>query len=261
MINQELIDFANYLADISSQIAIKYFRKDNLAKNKTDNSPVTIADNEIELAIRHEIIKKYPHHGIIGEEYNNHNQDSDYKWIIDPIDGTSSYVIGMPIFGTLISLTYRSESILGIINQPINHERWVGIKDKYSTFNNKNINCRKSDSIENSVLCTTSPHFFRGKDRNLFEIIAKKTKYQKYGGAFYGGDCYLFGLMALGHIDIILENGLKNYDFAALIPIIEEAGGIITDWQGNKLDLNTSSKILACGDKKVHKEILEILSI
>jgi inositol-phosphate phosphatase/L-galactose 1-phosphate phosphatase/histidinol-phosphatase len=258
MINQELIDFANYLADLSGNIIQKYFRNDFQESNKCDDTPVTLADREVENIIRLEISNKYPSHGIIGEEYDNINIDADFKWVIDPIDGTSSFLIGKPIFGTLIALTHKDELLIGIINQPINHERWVGIKGKNSLFNNRKISTRKSKSISNSILCTTSPAFFQDSELEFFNQVSSKTKYQKYGGAFYGGDCYLYGLMSLGYIDIIIETGLNNYDYLALIPIIEGAGGIITDWSGKKLNLNSKGQILACGDKRVHEEILKI---
>jgi inositol-phosphate phosphatase/L-galactose 1-phosphate phosphatase/histidinol-phosphatase len=258
MINQELIDFANHLADLSCNIAQKYFRKDLGEENKADDTPVTLADKGIERLIREEVLKKYPDHGFIGEEYGDVNIEADYKWVVDPIDGTSSFVIGKPVFGTLIALTYKNNSIIGVINQPINNERWVGVKGLGVTLNGKNISSRKTGSISNSILCTTSPVFFDKTDLEFFDKVSSKTKYQKYGGVFYGGDCYLFGLMALGYVDIIIETGLKNYDYAALVPVVEESGGVITDWSGKGLDINSNGQILACGDKKVHAEIMQI---
>ncbi len=258
MINQELIDFANHLADLSCNIVQKYFRKDIGEEKKFDDTPVTLVDKKVEKIIREEILKKYPNHGIIGEEYNDVNKDADFKWVIDPIDGTSSFVIGKPVFGTLIALTYKNNPIIGIINQPISNERWVGIKGEGVTFNNKNIVTRKSGSISNSILCATSPVFFKDLDLKFFNQVRDKTKYQKYGGVFYGGDCYLFGLMALGYVDIIIETGLKCHDYCSLVPIVEEAGGVITDWSGKRLDINSNGQILACGDKRVHEEILGI---
>ena len=139
-VNQEFIDFANYLADISAKVAQQYFRSQNTGEvTKEDDSPVTKADRGIEELIRQEINKKYPSHGVIGEEFENTNIDADYVWILDPIDGTSSFIIGRPLFGTLISLTYKGESILGIVNQPITNERWVGIKGQGSFFQGKEI--------------------------------------------------------------------------------------------------------------------------
>jgi len=259
MIDKNIHEFANALADIASKITKKYFRKNFSEENKSNDTPVTIADREIENAICKAIIKKFPNHGIIGEEYGSINENADYKWIIDPIDGTLSFVIGRPIFGNLIALSYQNKPILGIINQPITDERWIGIKNKTSKLNNKIIRTRKCDNIENAILCTTSPAFFTGNDLEIFKKITAKTKYQNQQGVIYGGDCYLFGLLAMGLIDVIIESGLNNYDFMALIPIIESAGGIISDWDGNILDLNSDGRVIACGDKKMHKKILKLI--
>ena len=259
MIDKNISEFANNLADIASEITKKYFRKYFAEENKSNDTPVTIADREIESSIRDAIIKKFPDHGIVGEEYGLINENADYKWIIDPIDGTVLFVIGRPIFGNLIALSYQNKPILGIINQPITNERWIGIVDEESKLNNKIIKTRKCNNIEDAVLCTTSPVFFKGKDLEVFKSITTKTKYQNQGGAIYGGDCYLFGLLAMGSIDIIIESGLNNYDFMALSPIIESAGGIITDWKGKNLDLNSDGRIIACGDKKMYEKILKII--
>jgi inositol-phosphate phosphatase/L-galactose 1-phosphate phosphatase/histidinol-phosphatase len=259
MIDQEIIRFANHLADLASEITAKYFRQHFGEENKDNDTPVTLADREIETAIREAITKKFPTHGIVGEEFGNSNENADYKWIIDPIDGTISFVIGRPIFGNLIALSHKNKPILGIINQAITKERWLGVVDGESKLNDHIIKSRNRDNISDAILCTTSPAFFKGKDLEIFEAIASQTKYQSQGGAIYGGDCYLFGLLAMGSIDIIIERGLKNYDFMALAPIVNSSGGIITDWDGNELNLNSDGKVLACGDKKIHQEILKLI--
>lgn len=259
MINQEIINFANNLADISSNITKKYFRKHFGEENKFNDTPVTLADREIEGSIRDAIIKHFPDHGIVGEEFGNTNENADYKWIIDPIDGTISFVIGRPIFGNLIALSYKDEPILGIINQPITGERWLGTKNGPSLLNGQIIKTRNITKLEDAILCTTSPAFFKDNDLEMLKSISSKTKYQSQDGVIYGGDCYLFGLLACGSVDIIIEQGLKNYDFMALAPIVESAGGIITDWEGNKLNLNSNGKVLACGSKKLHEEILKLI--
>ncbi len=259
MLNQEIINFAHHLADIAAHITKKYFRLPNGEIIKADESPVTKADREIEETLRAEIIQYYPTHGIIGEEFGNHNLESDFIWILDPIDGTSSFIIGRPTFGTLISLSYKEKSILGIMNQPITAERWVGLDNQGSWLNNKKIQTRKDcTELKDAILCTTSPFFFQGADEKILQKITSKTKYQNYGGIVYGGDCYLYALLASGFIDIVIDPGLKVYDFAALIPIIEMAGGVVSDWNGNQLKLQSGAKMLAVGNKELHKKILEI---
>jgi len=260
MITQEIKDFAHYLADLSAEITKKYFRLPNEEMAKEDDSPVTKADREIEEFIRKEIIKKFPTHGIIGEEFGNYNETSDYKWILDPIDGTSSFIIGRPIFGTLIALTYKNKPILGIMNQGITSERWCGILEEGSWFNNKKISTRNCNHISDAVLCSSSPFYFQDGDEKILKNLAALTKYQKIGGIIYGGDCYSYASLASGFVDIVIDPGLKVYDYAALIPIIENAGGIVTDWQGNDLELRSNIKLVASANKKLHQEVLEILN-
>lgn len=260
MINQEIKDFANYLADLSAEITKKYFRLPNDEIAKEDDSPVTKADREIEEVLRTEIIKKFPHHGIIGEEFGNHNEEADYKWVLDPIDGTSSFIIGRAIFGTLIALTYQNKVILGIMNQGISNEKWLGISKEGSWFNGKKITTRSCAEISNAVLCSSSPFYFKNGDEKIIQKLSAATKYQKIGGIIYGGDCYSYASLASGFVDIVVDVGLKIYDYAALIAIIENAGGIITDWQGKELQLKSDVKVLACGNKILHQKVLEVIN-
>jgi len=295
MLDQKIIDFANHLADISGEVIKKYFRQDFGEIKKDDQSPVTLADKGAELVMREAIAKQFPDHGIVGEEFGNVNQNAKYQWVLDPIDGTVSFVMGRPIFGTLIALCFDGKPILGIINQPISGERWVGCSPylggtsrcdsttmgvqsspclggtsrcdsttmgvdnteySLSTFNGKKIQTRNCQNLSEAVLCTTSPFFFQGDDLVMLNKIASQTKYQSHGGIIYGGDCYLFGLLAMGQIDIVIERGLKNFDFMALVPVVKSAGGVITNWQGEELNINSDGKILACGDANLHKKIL-----
>lgn len=260
MPNQEIINFANELADTSAIIAKKYFRLPSGEIIKDDESPVTKADREIEEILRQMIEKKFPNHGIIGEEHGVKNPQAEYKWVIDPIDGTSSFLIGRPTFGTLIALTKAEKTILGIVNQPITNERWLGVEGSNSVFNGEKISSRKINvELKDATLCTTSPFYFKNDDEKKFQEITSKTKYQNCGGVIYGGDCYLYALLASGFIDLVIDCGLKVYDYAALIPIIEGAGGVITDWQGNKLKLDSNVKVIAAANKELHKKALEIL--
>ncbi|MFT7098893.1 MAG: histidinol phosphatase-like enzyme (inositol monophosphatase family) [Rickettsiales bacterium] len=273
MSNQKMINFANHLADISADVIKKYFRQNFAEITKENETPVTIADRESETVMREAILKEFPDHGIIGEEFGAINPDAKYQWVLDPIDGTISFVMGRPIFGTLIALCENGVPILGIINQPINGERWLGAKTKEidtgfdslslercATFNGKKMSVRKCGDLSEAILGSTSPHFFKGKDLEILSKITSQTKYQSQGGIIYGGDCYLFGLLAMGQIDIVIEQGLKNHDFAALVPIVKAAGGIITGWNGEELHLNSDGKVLACGDADLHQKILKILN-
>jgi len=260
MLDSKIIDFANHLADLSAKIAKKYFRLDNGEIAKDDDSPVTKADREIEKVIREEIEKKFPQHGIIGEEYGNKNETADYVWILDPIDGTSSFIIGRPLFGTLIALTYKGKSILGIMNQPITNERWIGIDGEGSWFNGKKIQTRNCQKISDAVMCASSSHYFQDGDENILKELSSLTKYQRLGGIIYGGDCYSYATLASGFVDIVIDPGLKVYDYAALLPIIEMAGGVVSDWEGKDLELKSNIKLVACATKELHEKVLKILN-
>ncbi len=260
MLTKEIIDFANHLADISGDVIKKYFRQENGEITKEDDSPVTKADREAEKAMRDAIEKKFPTHGIIGEEYGVKEAKSDFTWVLDPIDGTSSFIIGRAIFGTLIALTSGQKSLLGIMNQPITNERWIGIVNDGAYFNGKKINTRNCTEISQAVMCSSSSFYFQNEDEEILKKITRLTKYQKLGGIIYGGDCYSYASLASGFVDIVLDPGLKIYDYAATMPIVEMAGGITTDWQGNNPKLKSGVKLLACANKKLHEKVLKVLN-
>lgn len=260
----DLVAFAHHLADLSAPIARKYFRTPNGEVIKEDQSPVTQADREIEEIIRAEIEKKFPNHGIEGEEFGLRNPDADYQWILDPIDGTSSFIIGRPTFGTLIALAYKGEVKIGIINQPISNERWIGVNfggnQDGAWLNGKAISTRDCGKISNAIISTTSQFFFDAEDLQKFQKLASKAKYQRFGGVVYGGDCYAYALLASGFIDIIIEPSLKVYDYAALIPLIKMAGGFVGDWHGNEIGLKSDGRIIACGSEALYHKVIAMLN-
>jgi inositol-phosphate phosphatase/L-galactose 1-phosphate phosphatase/histidinol-phosphatase len=260
MVNDEIIKFANLLADEAEIISQKYYRHENFSITKDDHSPVTIADKAIEERMRNLIMKKFPSHGIIGEEYGNHNINASNIWVIDPIDGTKSFIVGRPIFGNLIGFISDNKFSLGIINQPILKERWIGIDNQGTFFNNKKIHTRNCSTLSDAVFCSTSPYMFDQQTTKNFDKIRKLTKYQKSGGVILGGDCYAYGCMALGFVDLIIEADLKIYDYCALIPIIKNAGGEISNWNGNKLEFSLeTTKLIASGTARLHNEALKFL--
>lgn len=253
----DFLFFAEQLADSSEAIAQKYYRSPCPAELKDDNSPVTLADREIETALRERISAEYPSHGIIGEEEQPINADADYVWVLDPIDGTRAFMAGRPLFTTLISLTHQGEPIAGLINQPITGERWIGGKGTVSsTLNGRGITTRNCTDISDALLATTSPEYFSDTHFMGFGITRSAVR-----DVIYGGDAYNYALLATGHIDIVLEDGLKPFDMMALVPVIQGAGGIITDWEGQPLTLtsNPSGRVLACGSHAVHTQMLALL--
>jgi histidinol phosphatase-like enzyme (inositol monophosphatase family) len=254
LLNQ-LSSFANQIADKSGEVVRRYYRNLNDVEAKEDSSPVTIADREAEKTLRKMINQKYPEHGIQGEEFGIENEGAEYKWIIDPIDGTLSFMIGRPIFGTLIGLLKNNEPILGVIDQPINNERWVGASNSKTKFNDKTVEFSNCQYLKDATLCTTAPNYYTPKKLAIFNEIASKAKYN-----IYGGDCYNYGLAASGNVDVVLDSGLKQHDFLPIIPIIKGSGGIISDWNGNDLDINSNGDIIICSNKNLHDEILKVIN-
>lgn len=252
---EKIIPFAEELAQHAAQITRGMWRKPIPIEAKADDSPVTQADKEIERTLRAIIKQKFPEHGIIGEEYEPTNPDASLVWMLDPIDGTSSFMIGRPIFGTLIALLENGVPILGVIDQPILGERWIGAQNMATIFNNTTCRTRNILKLEQATLCTTSPDLFHGKAREAFNRVHEQVKY-----TVYGGDCYSYGLLASGTVDMVMESNLKPHDFCALAPIVKGAGGVYTDWQGNELTLNSEGNVIACGARHVHDQVLKLLN-
>ena len=251
----ELTDFSKHLADESEKIIKKYFRTSLNVDNKEDKTPVTIADKEVELKIREIIKNNYPEHGILGEEFDQTNIESEYIWVIDPIDGTRSFIAGHKDFGTLIALVYNNKPILGIINCPMHNERCVGIIIKETTMNNKVVKTSKTTVINESYFCTSGLYLEDDHFKKSCDKIINKSKYYRLGG-----DCYMYGMIASGLIEIVLEDTLKTHDYMALIPVIEGAGGVGTDKYGSPVTINSDGSIVASANKSLHNQIINIIN-
>ncbi|KAI9180587.1 hypothetical protein LWI28_006255 [Acer negundo] len=256
-------EVGNKLADAAGEVIRKYFRKKIDILQKEDLSPVTIADQAAEEAMVSIIIENLPSHAIFGEEqgWRCKEKFADYVWVLDPIDGTKSFITGKPLFGTLIALLYKGKPILGIIDQPVLRERWIGISGKRTTLNGQEVSTRTCTKLSQAYLYTTSPHLFSGVAEEAFVRVRNKVKVP-----LYGCDCYAYALLASGFVDLVIESGLKPYDFLSLIPVIEGAGGVITDWKGHQLHWEASSDshptsfdVVAAGDKQIHQQALDSL--
>ena len=251
----EFINFANSLADLASNKSMHYFRNKLDIESKDDESPVTIADRETEMIIRDQIRKSYPSHGILGEEYENENIDSEFIWVIDPIDGTRSYIAGHKDFGNLISLLHNSKPILGIINCPAHNERWVGIKDKKTTCNNTEVSCSNVFEIKDAYILSSGIYFYEPVIKKGWENLKEKARYYRLGG-----DCYMYGMLASGLIDVVIEDTLKAHDYMALINVIEGSGGKITDKHGKPISLKSDGSLVASNSSILHEKIIEIIN-
>ena len=252
----EFISFANILADESAKVIMEYFRQTLTIENKDDDTPVTVADKKSELKIRELINKAYPSHGILAEEFNNTNLDSEYIWVIDPIDGTRSFIAGHKDFGTLIALLYKKKPVLGIINCPAHSERWVGIENQITTLNGKKIKTSQKKSIEDCYTITTGLYLEDEIFRNAFENIIKKSK-----DYILRGDCYMYGMLSSGLVDIVFEDTLKAHDYMALVPVIQGAGGVISDKFNNPITLDSDGSVLATANSLIHKQAINMINL
>lgn len=248
----ELKKFITNLTDISGKNIRQYFRNSVNVEVKSDDSPVTIADKSTEEKLREIIMKEYPDHGILGEEFGKHNEGAEYQWVLDPIDGTKSFICGAVTFGTLIALMKNNEPIIGVIHQPILNELLIG--DNLATeLNGNKVEINDVDSIDKAVLLTTD-HYAIGEYQKLdkFEELVKRVKlYRQWG------DCYGYYLVASGFAQIMMDPIMSVWDSMALIPIINGAGGIITDYQGK--NPITGESIIAA-TPNLHKEVINMLN-
>lgn len=256
MANSNDLALALRLADAAGAAIRPLFRGQWSQERKADRSFVTEADRAAEAAMRALIEAEFPADGIIGEEYGTRNEGAGRQWVLDPIDGTTSFIAGRPIFGTLIALLQDGWPVLGIIDQPVSGERWVGQIGQPTLFNGKPAACRPLKELSDAVLATTSPHLFTSEEADAFMSVAKQVAEKKI---VFGGDCYNYALVASGHVDVVIEAGLKLYDYAALVPVVEGAGGMMADWQGNPLDAGSDGTVIALGDPARLEDVLEAM--
>jgi len=251
MISDDLVAFADHLADTARDLALRCFRQQLEVEYKSDDTPVTTVDREIEQALRQQVADAYPAHSFIGEEFGPQDTESPWSWVVDPIDGTKSFITGKPTFGSLIALLHERTPVLGVIEIPALKERWVGNADRGTTCNHTT--CRTSDTtmLADATLYATTPDMFSASEQKRFDHLSQATCFR-----VFGADCYAYGLLAAGHVDLVAEADMAPHDFLALVPVVEGAGGIITNWHGNPLDLHSSGQVLAAANTVLHEQAL-----
>jgi myo-inositol-1(or 4)-monophosphatase len=257
-----LLAFAHELADLSAAVIRPKFRRPLAVANKAGKhafDPVTAADRSAERVIRNAIKARWPEHGLIGEELGTLREGARFKWVVDPIDGTRAFIMGSPLWGTLIGLLDGTEPVLGLMNQPFTGERfWSGPTSAYLRHGDgkpRRLKTRQCPRLADAILSTTHPDLFeRGGEADAFASLRGKARMTRYGG-----DCYAYCLLAAGFVDVVAEAGLKAFDIAPLIPIIERAGGRVTGWDGGPAA--AGGRVLATGDARLHDEALKVLAI
>ncbi|MBO0662434.1 histidinol phosphate phosphatase [Jiella sp. MQZ9-1] len=251
----DFADFAGTLCNKARPIALGYFRTALPVDSKADESPVTIADRTIEAEMRAMIEAHFPSHGIYGEEFGIKNGD-EHIWVLDPIDGTKSFITGFPLFGTLVSLAVDGAPRIGVIDIPATGERWIGTpgETRLAGAKQRTNDCRALDAAR---LYTTSPDgFTTSNTAGALAAMSARVAMRRFGG-----DCYIYGLLASGYCDLVLEVGLQPYDFMALVPVIEGAGGVITDWCGEPLGFESQGRVIAAATPDLHADAIDFLRI
>ncbi len=247
-------DLMNAALDIGAAAeptALKHFRSDLAVEDKPDESPVTIADRETEKRIRAELADRFPDHGIFGEEYGRQETDSEFTWIIDPIDGTKSFICGVPLFGMLIGVLEAGEPVAGVIRMPALGESYAGCRGGGANLSGAAIGCRQITKADDARI------FVNEANQLVTEEPQRLARLMGMGHIFrFFTDCYSYALLAAGKIDAVVEMGLQPYDYLPVAPVIEAAGGIVTDWQGERLGLHSDGTIIAAATPELHAAIL-----
>ena len=258
-----LLAFALSLAKPAGEVALRFYRRPLAVEDKNINTagagfdPVTAADKGVEELIRSEIERRFPAHGILGEEYGSSRPDAPYQWIVDPIDGTRAFMMGLPTWGTLIGLSLNGTPLLGVMSQPFTGEVFWSSRDGAHTsgpIGTSKLAVRPCEALSKAVLACTHPSLFK----TAHELARYREVEARVKMARFGGDCYVYCLLAAGQVDLIIEANLQPFDVAALVPIIERAGGIITTWDGGPAA--AGGQIIAAGDRRVYEEAMAVLN-
>ena len=250
---QTVTQFILDALDHASQIALQYFRQPVSVEVKADDSPVTIADREIEQAIRNLITERFPGHAIYGEEQGQTSGEGG-TWVIDPIDGTKSFLLGNPLFGCQVGFVEDGIVQAGGLSMPALNETWVADRSGPTTRNGISCQTSQCQGLASANLLTSSPDFFNREEYEVFETLSKQIQYRRFGG-----DCYTYAMLAGGWVDLVVESALFPFDYLPLVPIVEQAGGVISDWQGKSLGLSSGSQVIAAATPQLHEAALKFL--
>ncbi len=249
----DLLKVSLEILHAAKEPALRYFRTALQVSDKEDESPVTVGDRETEKALRAEIKRRFPDHGVIGEEFGSDNPDAEYVWIVDPIDGTKSFISGMPLFGTLLGLLHQGRPIVGTIGMPALGEDFAGAVNGHSVMNGAVISCRETKNLHAAfVSCNELPSLFTTHPR-LVSGLTSRARYLRPSN-----DCYPYAQLAAGWVDAVVDCNLQPYDYLPLVGVIEGAGGVITDWSGAPLTLHSDGRVIAAATAELHAEMVAL---
>lgn len=246
--------FAEHLADTSRGLLLEAANHLPEVTLKPDASYVTATDRAIEQVLRARILERFPEHGIMGEELGNHRLEADFVWVLDPIDGTAPFIAGLPVYGTLIGLAWQGRPFLGVIDQAATATRWVGVSGRFAQCNGQAVTVRACSALENAFVTCSNPDFMNPPAQARFQCIREKAQYIQYGGS-----CYAYGVLASGRTDLAIDSGLDPVDVYACAAVIEGAGGVMTDWQGQPLSFDMDKNVIAAGDRARLEEAITLL--
>ena len=249
-----LASFACELADRARVRLRACFRAPVVVELKDDRTPVTAVDRAIEEELREQIRRRHPEHGILGEELGAERVDAEFVWVLDPIDGTKAFASGKPVFGTLVGLLHAGRPVVGVIDSPITQERWLGVPGAPTRFNGKPVAVRAERPLASAVIYTGSPAMFAGADRDGFDRVLATAQWINYDC-----DCYAYGLLALGTVDAVIETDLEPSDYCALVPVVANAGGVMTDWGGAALGPGSGEEVVAATSRALAEEIVRTM--
>lgn len=252
---RDWLDFAAHLGDLAAALLRDRARGALTVETKADGTPVTDVDRAVEQAVRAEIGRRFPDHGILGEEFPPTNRDAEFLWIVDPLDGTKEFIQGLPLFGFLLALAHRGEIVLGLAQQPLTGDRWLGAEGHGTTWNGRPVHVRPCARLADAVVSTQGYDTFCAARHDVLAPIRAAGR-----NTVAADSCLVFGLLASGRVDLIVSDGFALHDFAALDPIVRHAGGTMTDWQGKRLGLESGRTVLAAGDAALVPEVMALLA-
>lgn len=252
----ELTGFAERLADESRAMLLAAAGERPKVDIKADDSFVTETDRAIETRLRGLIDDAYPGHGILGEEFGSRDLDAEFVWVLDPIDGTAPFIAGIPVYGTLISVARGGRPWIGIIDHPATDDRWVGVAGDYANHNGTPVRTQSCGALNAALLTNSNPDFLNARERTAFLRLNQAVRYTQYGGS-----CFAYGVLASGRTDLAVDGGLDPFDIFAPAAVIAGAGGVVTDWRGDALDIDWRGRVLAAGDPGLHARALSLLTV